>query len=209
MIVTGISNAVINRMPRYYRYLRDLSKNHVERISSTELSQLMHTTPSQVRQDFNIFGGFGQQGYGYNVQTLCKEIKGLIGVEQCGSMIIIGAGNMGQALVNYANFPKLGFQIKGIFDINPKLCGLVIQEIEIQPIDQLEKFLSQNQIQIATLTVPREQAQAMAERLVSAGIRAIWNFAPIDLELPKEVVVENIHLAESLMQLAFRRNHLT
>lgn len=208
MISCTISNAVIKRMPRYYRYLRDLSKNHVERISSLELSQLMHTTPSQVRQDFNIFGGFGQQGYGYNVQTLCEEIKNVIGVEQCSNMIIIGAGNMGQALINYTNFPKLGFEIKGVFDINPKICGLIIRDMEVQPIDQLETFLHNHEIQIAALTLPRDQAQNMADRLVSAGIKAIWNFAPIDLNLPKGVVVENIHLAESLMQLAFRCNHM-
>lgn len=208
MLSCTISNAVIKRMPRYYRYLRDLSKNHVERISSLELSQLMHTTPSQVRQDFNIFGGFGQQGYGYHVQTLCEEIKNVIGVEQCSNMIIIGAGNMGQALINYTNFPKLGFDIQGVFDINPKICGLIIHDLEVQPIDQLENFLRDHQIQIAALTLPRDQAQAMADRLVSAGIKAIWNFAPIDLNLPKGVVVENIHLAESLMQLAFRCNHM-
>lgn len=208
MLSCGISNAVIKRMPRYYRYLRDLSKNHVERISSAELSELMHTTPSQVRQDFNMFGGFGQQGYGYNVESLCEEIKNVIGVEQYSKLIVIGAGNMGQALINYTNFPKLGFEIKGVFDVNPRLCGLVIHGIEIQPIDHLEQFLQENKIQIAALTIPRDQAQAMADRLIQAGIRAIWNFAPLDLELPKGVVVENIHLAESLMQLVFKCNHL-
>lgn len=115
---------------------------------------------------------------------------------------------MGQALINYTNFPKLGFEIKGVFDINPKICGLIIRDLEVQPINQLETFLQDHQIQIAALTLPRDQAQALADRLVSAGIKAIWNFAPIDLNLPKGVVVENIQLAESLMQLAFRCNHM-
>lgn len=209
MIASGISNAVIKRLPRYYRYLKDLSNNHVERISSQELSVLMNTTPSQVRQDFNMFGGFGQQGYGYNVQNLCYEIGNIIGVNQSSSMIIIGAGNLGQALMNYVNFPKFGYDIQAMFDINPRLIGLVIRGIEIQPIDNLEQFLSEHHVQIAALTLPRTQAPEMARRLVDAGIKAIWNFAPVDLNLPGGVVVENIHLTESLMQLSFRCNNLT
>ena len=208
MISGGISNAVIHRLPRYYRYIRDMYNENVERVSSQELSLLMKTTASQVRQDFNMFGGFGQQGYGYNVQTLYKEIGDIIGVNQCRNIIIIGAGNLGQALMNYMNFPKFNFEMKGMFDINPRLIGLVVRGIEIQPLDDLESFLMENKVEIAALTLPRTQAREVAERLVQAGIKAIWNFAPIDLDLPDDVVVENVHLTESLMQLVFRCNHM-
>ena len=156
-----------------------------------------------------MFGGFGQQGYGYNVQNLCYEIGNIIGVNQSSSMIIIGAGNLGQALMNYVNFPKFGYDIQAMFDINPRLIGLMIRGIEIQSIDDLEPFLSEHHVQIAALTLPRTQAPEMAQRLVDAGIKAIWNFAPVDLNLPGDVVVENIHLTESLMQLSFRCNNLT
>lgn len=199
-----ISPAVIKRLPRYYRYLGDLLKNDVVRISSKELSQKMNVTASQIRQDLNNFGGFGQQGYGYNVKYLYTEIGKILGIDRQHHMIIIGAGNLGQAIANYANFEKRGFIIKGMFDINPRLIGLVVRGIEIRGVDDLEQFIKDNDVQMAALTIPKTKAPEIAERLVKAGIKAIWNFAHVDLNVPEDVVVENVHLSESLMRLSYR-----
>ena len=190
-----ISKAVISRLPRYYRYLGELIEEGVERISSNELSN---------RQDLNNFGGFGQQGYGYNVKYLYSEIAKILGIDQQHNLIIIGAGNLGQAIANYTNFERRGFVIKGMFDINPKLIGLVIRGIEIRSVDDLESFIKENEIQIAALTIPKTKAPEIADRLVAAGIKAIWNFAHTDLVVPEDVVVENVHLSESLMRLSYR-----
>ncbi len=202
-----IPKVVIARLPKYYCHLGELLDVGVERVSSYELSLLMNSTSSQVRQDFNLFGGFGQQGYGYNVRTLRKEIGTILGVDRKHNLIVIGAGNLGQALVNYANFQKNGFVMKGMFDVNPRIIGLTIRGIEIQPIDDLEVFIRNHDIQIAALTVPKKQASEIAERLVAAGIKAIWNFAHVDLDVPDHVVVENVHLSDSLMQMSFRMQH--
>ena len=199
-----ISKAVISRLPRYYRYLGELIEEGVERISSNELSARMKVTASQIRQDLNNFGGFGQQGYGYNVKYLYSEIAKILGIDRQNNLIIIGAGNLGQAIANYTNFEKRGFVIKGMFDINPKLIGLVIRGIEIRSIDVLEQFVQENEIQIAALTIPKTKADEVAARLVAAGIKAIWNFAHTDLVVPDDVVVENVHLSESLMRLSYR-----
>ena len=199
-----ISNAVIGRLPRYYRYLGELIEEGVERISSNELSARMKVTASQIRQDLNNFGGFGQQGYGYNVKYLYAEIAKILGIDQQHNLIIIGAGNLGQAIANYTNFERRGFLIKGMFDINPKLIGLVIRGIEIRSVDELESFIKANDIQIAALTIPKTKAPEIADRLVKAGIKAIWNFAHTDLVVPEDVVVENVHLSESLMRLSYR-----
>jgi len=195
-----ISKAVISRLPRYYRYLGELIEEGVERISSNELSARMKVTASQIRQDLNNFGGFGQQGYGYNVKYLYSEIAKILGIDRQHNVIIIGAGNLGQAIANYTNFERRGFVIRGMFDINPKLIGLVIRGIEIRSVDDLETFIRENEIQIAALTIPKTKA----DRLVNAGIRAIWNFAHTDLVVPEDVVVENVHLSESLMRLSYR-----
>ncbi|MFR5602079.1 MAG: redox-sensing transcriptional repressor Rex [Lachnospiraceae bacterium] len=200
----GISKAVIARLPRYYRYLGELLEEGVERISSGDLSVRMHVTASQIRQDLNNFGGFGQQGYGYNVKFLYTEIAKILGVDRQHNLIIIGAGNLGQAIANYANFEKRGFVIKGMFDINPRLIGLVVRGIEIRGVEDLENFIVENQVQIAALTIPKTKAPEIADRLVKAGIKAIWNFAHVDLNLPEDVVVENVHLSESLMRLSYR-----
>ena len=200
----GISRAVISRLPRYYRYLGDLLEEGVERISSNDLSKKMHVTASQIRQDLNNFGGFGQQGYGYNVKYLYAEIAKILGIDQQHNLIIIGAGNLGQAIANYTNFERRGFLIKGMFDINPKLIGLVIRGIEIRSVDEMESFIKDNDIQIAALTIPKTKAPEIADRLVKAGIKAIWNFAHTDLVVPDDVVVENVHLSESLMRLSYR-----
>ncbi len=199
-----ISKAVIGRLPRYYRYLGELLELGVERISSNELSMRMKVTASQIRQDLNNFGGFGQQGYGYNVKYLYTEIGKILGVDRQHNLIIIGAGNLGQAIANYANFEKRGFMIKGMFDINPRLIGLVVRGIEICGVDDLEQFIADNDVQMAALTIPKTKASEIADRLVHAGIKAIWNFAHVDLNVPEDVVVENVHLSESLMRLSYR-----
>ena len=195
-----ISQAVIRRMPRYYRYLGELLDAGVERISSNELSVRMKVTASQIRQDLNNFGGFGQQGYGYNVQYLYEEIGKILGLDRQHNIIVVGAGNMGQALANYVKFEKRGFMITGLFDVNPALAGLSVRGIEIHMMDELVKH---QRVDIAALTLPKEKAEQAAEQLVKLGIRAIWNFAHLDLELPDDVVVENVHLSDSLMQLSY------
>ncbi len=201
-----ISRAVVKRLPRYYRYLGDLLESGVERISSNELSEKMQVTASQIRQGLNNFGGFGQQGYGYNVKYLYNEIGKILGLDKTYNVIIVGAGNLGQALANYVKFEKRGFKVIGIFDVNPSLLGKKVRGIEIRMIDEIPEFAKHNEIQIATLTLPRHQAAEMAELLVKNGVRAIWNFAHIDLRLPEDVIVENVHLSESLMQLSYNIN---
>ncbi|HIR26447.1 MAG TPA: redox-sensing transcriptional repressor Rex [Candidatus Choladousia intestinigallinarum] len=204
----GISKAVVKRLPRYYRYLGDLIEAKVERISSNELSDMMNVTASQIRQDLNNFGGFGQQGYGYNVKYLYQEIGKILGLDKTYSMVIIGAGNLGQALANYVKFEKRGFVVKGIFDINPRLKGVAVRGIEIRMVDELPEFIREHKIQIATLTLPKTGAEKVAPILAENGIQAIWNFAHTDLHLPENVVVENVHLSDSLMQLSYNLNHL-
>ena len=209
-IVLGkeISQAVIRRMPRYYRYLGDLLDEGVERISSNELSEKMKVTASQIRQDLNNFGGFGQQGYGYNVQYLYDEIGRILGLQQQHNIIVIGAGNLGQALANYSKFEKLGFVIIGLFDVNPMLRGHSLRGIPIMMLEELESFAAAHKIDIAALTMPKHSADSVANRLVGLGIRAIWNFAHVDLDLmDKNVVVENVHLSDSLMQLSYNMLH--
>ena len=191
-------------MPRYYRYLGELIDSGVERISSSDLSARMNVTASQIRQDLNNFGGFGQQGYGYNVKYLYTEIGKILGIDRQHNLVIIGAGNLGQAIANYANFEKRGFIIKGMFDINPRLIGLVVRGIEIRGVDDLEQFMEENNVQMAALTIPKTKAPEIADRLVDAGIKAIWNFAHVDLNVPDDVVVENVHLSDSLMRLSYR-----
>ncbi len=205
-----ISRAVIKRLPRYYRYLGELLENGMERISSNELSDRMQVTASQIRQDLNNFGGFGQQGYGYNVKYLYNEIGKILGLDKTYTMIIIGSGHLGQALANYVKFEKRGFRIIGMFDNNLSLKGKKVRGMEIQMLDELEPFLREHTIDIATLTLPKIGAEEVCVKLVDGGVKAIWNFAHTDLKVPKDVIVENVHLSESLMQLSYnitRRNH--
>jgi redox-sensing transcriptional repressor len=199
-----ISMAVIKRLPRYYRYLTDLLKVDVKRTSSQELSKRMGITASQIRQDLNCFGGFGQQGYGYNVELLYKEIGKILGVNKRFSTIIIGAGNMGNALANYANFEKRGFDLIGIFDISPDRVGKDINGIQIQHMDALDAFCEEKQVDIAILTIPSRNVSEVAERVAELGVKGIWNFSPQDLKLSSDVVVENVHLSDSLMVLGYR-----
>ncbi len=199
-----ISQAVIKRLPRYYRYLGELLENDVERISSNELSKKMKVTASQIRQDLNNFGGFGQQGYGYNVKYLRTEIGKILGVDNNHNFVIIGAGNLGQALANYNSFERSGFVLKGIFDVNPRLEGVTIRGIPIHMMDDLKTFIKENDIEIAVLTIPKMKAIEVADMLAETGIKGIWNFAHTDLQLPDHVIVENVHLSESLMRLSYR-----
>lgn len=201
-----ISQAVIGRLPRYFRYLGELKDDGIERISSQELSAIMKVTASQIRQDFNNFGGFGQQGYGYKVEYLYEEIGKILGLHKTHNLIIIGAGNLGQALANYMNFERRGFLFRGIFDNNPALFGKKIRDLEVQPMEELETFVKENEIDIAVLTIPKDSALEVAERLARQDIKGIWNFAHIDLNLPKEIQVENVHLSDSLMKLTYNIN---
>lgn len=199
----NISTVVIRRMPRYYRYLGDLLEQGVERISSNELSRMMNVTASQIRQDFNNFGGFGQQGYGYNVEYLHQEIGKILGLDHRHNMIIIGAGHLGQALANYTDFEKLGFHLIGIFDVNPALKGSDIRGVKIRMMDEMDDFIQENSVDIAAFTMPRTMAPEIADRVVGLGIKSIWNFANMELEMPDDVTVENVHLSDSLMQLSY------
>lgn len=201
-----ISRAVISRLPRYHRYLGDLLEEGVERISSNDLSKKMQVTASQIRQDLNNFGGFGQQGYGYNVKYLYTEIGKILGLDKTHNFIIIGAGNLGQALANYASFERSGFILKSLFDVNPRLEGMSIRGVQVRMMDELVDFLADNEIEIAALTIPKSKAVEVADILVENGIKAIWNFAHTDLTLPKDVVVESVHLSDSLMQLSYNIN---
>ena len=198
-----ISRAVISRLPRYYRYLGDLLEAGVERISSNDLSKKMRVTASQIRQDLNNFGGFGQQGYGYNVKYLYTEIGKILGLDRSHNFIIIGAGNLGQALANYASFERSGFILKSLFDVNPRLEGVTIRGIPVRMVDELKDFLKNNDIEIAALTLPKSKAIEVADILVDNGVKGIWNFAHTDLNMPEDVVVENVHLSESLMRLSY------
>lgn len=204
-----ISQAVIGRLPRYFRYLGELKDANVERISSQELSELMKVTASQIRQDFNNFGGFGQQGYGYNVEYLYKEIGKILGLDKTHRFIIIGAGNLGQALGNYLNFERRGFLFCGMFDRDPALIGREVRGVKVQPMEHMERFVRENNIDIAVLTIPKTSAVEVAEKLVQNGIKAIWNFAHVDLNVPEGIQVENVHLSDSLMKLSYNINRYT
>lgn len=201
-----ISRAVISRLPVYYRYLGQLVDEGVERVSSKELSNIMRSSASQIRQDLNCFGGFGQQGYGYNVKYLYEEIGKILGLDKKHNLVLIGAGNLGQALANYVNFARRGFIIRGIFDKNENLIGKKIREVEIRPMSEMRDFVLKNEIDIAVLTIPKESAVTVADELVDCGIKAIWNFAHVDLNVPDGIVVENVHLSESLMKLSYDLN---
>ncbi len=199
-----VPQAVITRLPRYYRYLGELLEEGVERISSNELSERMKVTSSQIRQDLNHFGGFGQQGYGYHVPTLYAEIAKLLGLDRVHNMIVIGAGNLGRALAGYANFEKRGFNITALFDKNPELVGKKnVRDIETYAMEDIEEYMDTHEVEIAVLAIPKTGAPEVAKRLCDKGIKAIWNFSHTDLDVPKGVVVENVHLSESLMKLSY------
>ncbi|GAB6169107.1 redox-sensing transcriptional repressor Rex [Clostridium carnis] len=199
----NISMAVIKRLPKYHRYLQELMRNDVDRISSKELGEKIGFTASQIRQDLNCFGDFGQQGYGYNVKDLFNQISLILGLNKDYKGIIIGAGNIGQAIANYSRFSKLGLTVEAIFDANPKLIGMKIRDIEIEDIDGLSVYLQENNIDVGMICVPRINAQKVCDVLVEGGVNGIWNFAPVDLVVPEDVIVENVHLSESLLTLIY------
>lgn len=201
-----VSEAVIRRLPKYYRYLTDMDKNGVQRISSKELSQKMGLTASQIRQDFNCFGGFGQQGYGYNVSELCAEIKKILGLHKPYNAIVVGAGNLGQALANYTGFEREGFFIKAMFDINPRLIGMSIRGIDVLDLDNMKDYAANEQIDLGIICTPKESAQEVTQLLVDCQIKSIWNFAPIDVIVPGDIIVENVHLSDSLYIISYRIN---
>ena len=200
----GISELVINRLPRYHRFLGELLKQGIERISSRELSEKMGLTASQIRQDLNCFGGFGQQGYGYNVEYLYAKICDLLGVGAGLCSVIIGAGNLGRAIVRSNMFDKRGVEIIGMFDINPVLVNQKIEHVDVYSLDNLDEFCKNNKVDFAVLTLPKESAQEVASRLVELGVMGFWNFTGQELELPEGTVIENVHLGDSLMTLCYR-----
>lgn len=202
----NISMAVIRRLPKYYRYLGDLLDKDIQRISSKELSEIIGFTASQIRQDLNNFGGFGQQGYGYNVEALHNEIGKILGLDTKYNAVLVGAGNLGQAIANYSGFKKAGFEIKALFDANPRLIGLKIRDFEVLDSEIIEEFVRDNNVDIAIICIPKNGAQELADKLVNAGIKGIWNFAPIDLNVPSSVIVENVNLTESLFTLSYLMN---
>ena len=201
-----VSDAVVRRLPMYFRHLRELEKAGVVRISSQELGERMNLTASQIRQDINCFGGFGQQGYGYHVSNLKERIGEILGLNHEYHVIIVGAGNIGRAVANYAGFEKEGFVIQAMFDVSPQLVGVDVHGTLVQPMDKLAGWLAAHKVDIAVLSVPAAHAKETADLLVQGGVRAIWNFAPVDLNLPEGVAINNVHLSDSLHILSYRMN---
>lgn len=201
-----ISGAVIRRLPKYYRYLRDLEREGVERISSQELSSKMGIKATQIRQDLNCFGGFGQQGYGYQVKVLKNELKRIIGLDNQYNAIIVGMGNIGQALAHYASFEQEGIHVIGMFDVNPKLVGNMIRNTLIMDIDLIPEYIEENDVDFCIIATPKEKAQDIANTVIEGGVTSIWNFAPIDVEGGPGVSIENVHLNDSLYTLIYRMN---
>ncbi len=199
-----ISLAVIKRLPRYYRYLGYLLENNITRISSMELSTRMNITASQIRQDLNNFGCFGQQGYGYNVELLYNEIKKILGLDNMYRMVILGAGNIGRALANYTNFEKRGFKIVAIFDNNPDIIGKAVSNLTVMDFNKLEDFIINNTVDIVVLAIRSNQVAEVASKVTELGVKGIWNFSTVDLASSENVQVENVHLTDSLMTLSYK-----
>ena len=199
-----VSEAVIKRLPGYYRHLKGLEQEGVRQISSQELGERMHLTASQIRQDINCFGGFGRQGYGYSVPGLREHIGHILGVDRLHKMIIVGGGNIGRAVASADSFPNNGFETVAIFDNDRHKIGMNVEGITVQDSAEMERFIRESAVDIALLAVPASVAQEVAEALYSFGIKGFWNFAPVDLKLPRDAVAENVHLDESLEILSFR-----
>ncbi|MBQ3225886.1 MAG: redox-sensing transcriptional repressor Rex [Clostridia bacterium] len=200
----NVPMVVIRRLPRYYRYLGELLKQGVTRISSKSLSEKMGVTASQIRQDLNCFGGFGQQGYGYKIENLYYEIGEILGLSRGYKTVIVGAGNLGRALANHAGFEKRGFRLMALFDNDEAVIGKKIHGLTIQPMDHLEEFFEKEGADIAILAVPKSSVKEVADRLVALGIKGLWNFSYTDIDVPEHVAVENVHLTDSLMTLAYK-----
>ena len=201
-----ISRAIIKRLPRYYRYLGELVDKNIEHISSSELAHMMGVTASQIRQDLNNFGGFGQQGYGYNVKNLYDEIARILHIDRVHKIVVVGAGNLGKALAGYANFERRGFDIVALFDRDPKKNGTFIYGKPVYPMDKLTDFINSNQIEIVALTLPKEGAREVADSIKETYVKGILNFAHTDLKLPKRITVENVHMTDYIMRLCYNMN---
>lgn len=200
-----ISMSVVRRLPRYYRFLYDLKENGVTRISSRELSQRMGLTASQIRQDLNCFGGFGQQGYGYMVEQLYTEIGHILGMDRLAATVLLGAGNMGKAIANHMDFENRGIRLVGIFDDSPQVIGQSIRGMEVRPTAELESACGETRPELAILCIPKEAAPSIVERLIALGVRGFWNFSHYDINyVYPDAVVENVHLGDSLMTLSYR-----
>ena len=203
----GVSIQVIRRLPRYYRYLSELEAQDVEKISSTKLASVMSSTASQIRQDLNCFGGFGQQGYGYSVAGLREEIGKILGLDRPHNTILIGAGNLGRAIATHLNFEQLGFKLTAIFEKDEKLIGTTLRGITVLPDEAIEQYIKENKIDTAILTMPKEAVENLIDKLYHSGIRSYWNFSHYDIAKKYEdVVVENVHLSDSLMTLCYMMN---
>ena len=203
-----ISPAVVNRLPRYYRYLSDLIRNEKFKISSKELSKVMNVTASQIRQDLNCFGGFGQQGYGYNIKQLHAEIGRILGVEREFTAVIVGAGNLGTTISKSGLFVKRGVNLKALFDINPNVIDSEIAELTVMDIKKAADYCRENKIDIAVLTLPKDETEPVANMLAEAGVNGFWNFSNMELKIDKpEARVQNIHMGDSLMTLCFKLNN--
>ena len=199
-----ISPAVIGRLSRYYRFLRALNEEHVERVSSAELARMMDLTASQIRQDFNCFGGFGQQGYGYNVEYLFGELKKLLGAEEGYTAVIVGAGNLGAALAHAQTFTRRGVTVTAMFDISPALLGTEVAGLPVYPPEELGRVYAERPFDIAVLCVPKDAAQDCADRLTALGVKALWNFTGVEIRAPGDCIVENVHLGDSLLTLSYK-----
>ena len=207
MNTNGISNSVIRRLPRYYRFLEDLKNSGVSRISSRELAETMGLTASQIRQDFNCFGGFGQQGYGYNVELLRMEIGRILGLDSPNTAILIGVGNLGRAVAQHINFETKGFQLIGIFDRKESLVGQIVRNMPIRSTSTLDEFCKENRPQVAILCIPKESTREIADQLIGLGVKGFWNFSHFDLAHDNpDISVENVHFGYSLMTLSYRLN---
>ncbi len=203
----GVSIQVIRRLPRYYRYLSELDSEGIEKISSTKLAAMMNSTASQIRQDLNCFGGFGQQGYGYSVAGLRAEIGKILGLDQQHNMILIGAGNLGKAIATHLDFEKLGFKLTAIFEKDELLIGTTLRGIEIMPDDQIEDYVKEHHIDTAVLTMPKDAVEKIIDKLYACGIRSYWNFSHYDISKKYlDATVENVHLSDSLMTLCYMMN---
>ena len=199
----SVSMAVVRRLPKYYRYLSELLSKDISKISSQELSRLTGFTASQIRQDLNNFGGFGQQGYGYNVSELHEQLGKILGLGKQRKSVIVGAGNLGQAIGNYGGLQEAHLKLLAFFDKSPKMIGLKIGDIEIRDVNTLANFIIGNNVEIGIITTPTESAQLVADVMIKSGVKGIWNFAEVDLKVPEDIMVENVHLNESLFTLSY------
>lgn len=196
-----ISETVIRRMPVYHRYLTELIENEVERVSSKELSLITGFSASQIRQDLNNFGGFGQQGYGYNTKQLKEQVDKILGIDKTYNTIIVGAGRLGSALARYKGFRTSGFKVTSLFDIDDSIKD--VSGIAVRPMDTIKDYIRDELVEVAIITVPKEACKEVADILVDAGIKGIWNFSPYDLKVQGKIAVENIRLNDSLMTLSY------